>query len=199
MDPQLMVREIDRNMPRAPFARPGGSLLLMVGLPGSGKSSLVRGVQEILPSFVISTDWVRRYMRHRPTYTPAEMMYVYEVCHQIIGGRLEQGQRVIFDGSNYQAARRERLFTTARRYNSPVAVCHVQAATDVVRQRLQLRATGQSHNGDLSDADWSVYQWMVQAQEPIVVPHITLDTTGTSAGELAARLSNYWLSVENDS
>lgn len=191
-----MVSEIDRNMPLAPFARPGGSLLLMVGLPGSGKSSLVRGVQELLPSFVISTDWVRRFMRQRPTYTPAEMMYVYEVCHQIIGRRLERGQRVIFDGSNYQAARRERLFATARRYDAPVAVCHVQAATDVVRQRLLMRSAGQRHNGDLSDADWAVYQWMVQAQEPIVVPHITLDTTGTPAAELAQQLSDYWLSVE---
>lgn len=196
MDPQLLVQEIDRIMPSAPFARPGGSLLLMVGLPGSGKSSLVTQLQELLPSFVISTDWVRRHMRQSPTYTAAEMMFVYEVCNQVIGLRLKGGQRVIFDGSNYQAARRERLFKTADRYRAAVAVCHVQAAEAVVRDRLRKRTAGQRRDGDLSDAGWSVYQWMVQAQEPIVESHLTVDTSATAPDVLARQLRDYWLACE---
>jgi predicted kinase len=94
-------------MPASPYARPGGSLLVMVGLPGTGKSLIVENLISITPSVVISTDGVRRYMRRYPTYTAAEMMFVYEVCHRVIEQRLGRGQRVIFDGTNHEAARRQ--------------------------------------------------------------------------------------------
>ena len=110
-----IVTDIDDIIPAAPFVRPGGSLMMMVGLPGTGKSSIVENLSKIVPCTVISTDNVRLQMRNQPTYTAAEMMLVYEVCYSIIEVRLKRGQRVIFDASNYLAARREHLAKIGRR------------------------------------------------------------------------------------
>lgn len=193
-----IVTDIDDLIPSASFIRPGGSLLIMVGLPGTGKSSIVEQLKENISCTVISTDNVRLQMRNQPTYTAAEMMLVYEVCYSIIEVRLRKGQRVIFDASNYLAARREHLVKIARRCNSPVAVCYVQAAQDTIRERLRQRISGNRRKSDLSDADWSVYKWMVEAQEPVIGDHIIVDTTSTPPAQLANKLKNYWLECEEN-
>lgn len=196
MQLQEIVEEINDTLPNTPFVRPGGSLLMMVGLPGTGKSSVVESLQRHLPCVVISTDNVRATMRCYPTYTIAEMALVYEVCYALIEKRLKQGQRAVFDASNYLAARRDYVTKLAEHCGAPVAVCSVQAAQETIRQRLSHRMSGQRRRGDLSDADWSVYKWMVEAQEPVIGPHLILDTTTTPPARLAEALYHYWLNVE---
>jgi len=191
-----IVSDIDDYLPAAPYIREGGSLLMMVGLPGTGKSSVVESLQKEVDCVVVSTDNIRLLMRNKPTYTAAEMMLVYEVCYSIIEARLKQGQRVIFDASNYLAARREHLKKLAQRSGAPVAVCYVQAGQDIIRERLQQRNSGNRRESDLSDADWSVYKWMVEAQEPVVGDHLIVDTSSTPAEALAAQLYHYWINCE---
>jgi predicted kinase len=168
----------------------------MVGLPGAGKSYILEKLQELVPFAVVTTDRVRRYVRDQPTYTAAEMTYIYEICYGVVNRRLERGMRVAFDGSNYLAARRRRLLEIAQMHNAPTAVCSVQASQEVTHRRLSSRKSGNRRSSDLSDAGWSVYQWMVEAQEPLSVPHLTLDTTETEPEKLAARLYDYWLAQE---
>ncbi|MFZ0548518.1 MAG: ATP-binding protein [Candidatus Promineifilaceae bacterium] len=171
----------------------------MVGLPGTGKSMIVEQLTKLIPAVIISTDRVRRYMRQFPTYTAAEMMFVYQVCHLVIEQRLGRGQRVIFDGTNHAAARRQQLFDIAEKHNAPLTICQVQASEEVIRHRLRSRKSGNRREGDMSDAGWSVYQWMVAAQEPIVRDHLILDTTSQPAEELAGQLAAYWMGVEQES
>jgi predicted kinase len=193
---QKLVEQIDAETAVTPFVREGGSLLLLVGLPGSGKSSIVEQLQHCFPTVTISTDSVRVQMQKNRRYTPEEMGRVYELCYALIERRLKAGQRVVFDASNYLAARRQHVIQLAENCGAAVAIATIQASQEVVRQRLQQRMSKQRRQGDLSDADWSVYKWMVEAQEPVVEPHIILDTTATSPDELAAQLAHYWLQVE---
>ena len=195
---QRFIEDIDRSLPTSPYVRPGGSLLIMVGLPGAGKSYIVDNLQQFLTCTVIRTDRIRRYVREQPTYTPAEMTYIYEICYGLVDRRLEYGQRVVFDGSNYLASRRRRLLEIAAYHRSAVAVCHVQASEGVTRQRLRARVQGDGRNADLSDAGWSVYQWMVEAQEPVAVPHLRLDTTNAAPETLVQRLATYWTAQEEE-
>jgi len=195
---QRFIEDINRSLPTTSFLRPGGSLLIMVGLPGAGKSYIVDQVYARLKCTVIRTDHIRRYVREQPTYTPAEMTYIYEICYGLVDERLGQGERVVFDGSNYLAARRRRLLELAAYHRSAVAICHVQASEAVIRERLRERIRSRERNGDLSDAGWSVYQWMVEAQEPVAVPHLTLDTTDAPPASLVQRLVDYWMAREEE-
>jgi predicted kinase len=79
-----------------------------------------------------------------------------------------------------------------------VSIGHVQASEAAIRQRLVARNSGKRREGDLSDADWSVYQWMVHAQEPIERPHRVLDTTNTLPDVLALQLRDYWFKRERE-
>ena len=195
---QRIVDEIDAQLPSSPAVRKGGSLLMMAGLPGTGKSSIVRGLKTYFPYVVVSTDSIRAKMRRQPSYTASEMGLIYEICYAIIEKRLCLGQRVIFDASNYLESRREYVVNLANSCGAPAAICYVQASQETIGQRLAQRISGKRHTGDLSDADWAVYKWMVEAQEPIVREHLILDTTSTPADELAEKLYNYWSRIETD-
>ena len=171
---------------------------MMVGLPGTGKSSVVNELQPMMPHVVIATDKIRASMRQSPVYTSSEIMLVYELCYGLIERRLHAGQRVVFDGSNMLAARRDHLQKLARRCGAPVAICYVQASQEVIQQRLRARALRGHNKMDKSDADWAVYKWMVEAQEPLTEDHLIVDTTDTSPEKLAQNLYEYWLNVEKN-
>jgi predicted kinase len=135
-------------------------------------------------------------MSQHPSYTLNAMSLVYEISYAIIRKRLQQGQRVIFDASNYLSARRQRLFNIAAETGTPVAVCHVQAAQDVIETRLRQRANGVRGAGDVSEADWSVYRWMQERQEPLQREHLLVDTSSTPPAILAQNLYHYWSQIE---
>jgi len=193
-----LLDDFDNTLPNSPVIRPGGSLLMMVGLPGTGKSSVVNALHPAMPHVVITTDEIRASLRQSPVYTESEMMLVYEICYGLIERRLNKGQRVVFDGSNMLAARRDHLQKLARGCGSPVAICYVQAAQEVIEQRLKARALRGHSKTDKSDADWAVYKWMVEAQEPLAEDHLIVDTTETSPENLAQNLYEYWYNVEKN-
>jgi predicted kinase len=193
-----LVEDLDISLPDSPVVRSGGSLLMMVGLPGTGKSSVVNALCPMMPHVVVATDKIRSSIRESPVYTASEMMLVYEVCYGIIERRLRSGQRVVFDGSNLLAARRDYLQKLARRCGAPVAICYVQAAQEVIQLRLRARALRGHSKMDKSDADWAVYKWMVEGQEPLAEDHLIVDTTDSSPEKLAQSLYEYWLDVEKN-
>jgi predicted kinase len=168
----------------------------MVGLPGVGKSSVVENLPEGVRPVVVSTDGVRTYVRQSPVYTAAEMALVYEVCYSLIERRLRAGQRVVFDASNNLQARRDYLLKLAERCGAPMTICSVQASQEVIQQRLYQRINGSRRKTDMSEADWTVYKWMVETQEPVMESHLIVDTTATSPDVLAKRLYHYWLENE---
>jgi predicted kinase len=74
----------------------------------------------------------------------------------------------------------------------------VQASQAVIQQRLRARAVRGHNKTDKSDADWAVYKWMVEAQEPLTEDHLIVDTTDTPPEKLAQNLYEYWLNVEKN-
>ena len=74
-----------------------------------------------------------------------------------------------------------------------VAICRVQASPSETYARLMAR---EQAKGATSDADWAVYQWMVENQEPLTEPHLILDSSSASAEQLAHRLYAYWIQHE---
>ena len=188
-----LVNTIDNSLSTPPFARQHGSLLIMVGLPGAGKSSIVEQMSAWCDFVVIQTDGIRKQLDSRPAYSTGEMSSIYNISYALIGKRLRAGQRVVFDASNYLQARRQRAMDLAILEGSAMAICRVQATQSETYRRLMARERA---NRATSDADWAVYQWMVENQEPLTVPHLIIDSSHAPIEQSARLLYDYWMEHE---
>ncbi len=139
------------------------NLVLVGGLPGTGKSTLARGLAEHAGFRVIRSDVVRKELagltdKEQDPSALGESIYTaewtertYAECLRRAEGLLFEGKRVLVDANFREEARRRAFLEAAARGGVPGTFLLCQAEPDVVRQRLA------SRRGDASDADWPVY------------------------------------------
>ena len=164
-----------------PSPAPGQSALVMLcGLPGTGKTTLARRLADGLPAVVVESDRVRQKLFARPAYTGQESQRVHQVCHILIGWYLRHYYHVVYDATNLYEYHRGLVYRLAARSGACLVVVEVTASDDVVRERLAPRR--RTHPAvpaqkDYSDADWDVYVRMRRRSEPIQHDHIVVDTS----------------------
>jgi hypothetical protein len=144
---------------------------------------------------VISTDGVRAAAEKPPLYGGRDGR-VYELCYALIERRLEAGQRVVFDASNYLAARRQHVIQLAENCGAAVAIATIQAAQEVVRQRLQQRMSSSAVKGICLTPTGRCTNGWSKPRNRLLIPTLFWIQPATPPDELAAQLAHYWLQVE---
>jgi uncharacterized protein len=144
-----------------PAKRP--CLILVIGLPGSGKSRLAQELAEHSGFSVVRSDVVRKELANLPNQLPSppelrQSLYThvwnertYAECLKRAIGLLFEGHRVIVDATFREEQQRRTFLKTAMHWGVPGHILLCQADPDAVRQRLENRGR------DASDANWSVY------------------------------------------
>jgi uncharacterized protein len=152
-----------------PGKRPG--LVLVGGLPGSGKSTLGRDLAERAGFDVLRSDVIRKELAGlSPTepsaadvreglYRPEWTERTYAECLARAERLLFAGRRVLMDASFREERQRQAFLEAAGRWGVPAVFLLCHAAPGVVRQRLAGR------RGDASDADATVYTWAAERWE----------------------------------
>lgn len=161
-------------------------LIMLCGLPATGKSYLARRLAERMPFVIVETDFVRKILFSPPTYSAQESGLVHRVCHALMEKLLQCGSRVIFDATNLVEFHREKVYRLARVASAKLFVVQTVAPEAVVRERLEKRKVARDPD-DISDATWAIYKRMASTQQPIGHPHLTIDTSG-DLGEAADKI-----------
>lgn len=171
-----MVDVDSESAARAAADAPAPALILLSGLPASGKSWLAEHLAEPLAAELHQSDVRRREMfavptgyRHRGPYDAG--MYSPEAKQRVYGSLLadarrclEAGTRVIIDGSFVQAVWRAPFAELARELGAPFVFVEVTAPERVVKERIDRRVEDTSQP---SDADWNVYVKLRDQREPL--------------------------------
>lgn len=115
----------------------------MVGLPGTGKSNLARGVAEELVAdgwdiVHLEMDEQRKKYFPNPQYTPEEREAAYGMFAEEARDLTEQGKNVVMDGAAYKVAFRE----YAREIIDDFAEVHVKCTLDNAMKREAKRKAG---------------------------------------------------------
>lgn len=169
-----------------PARRP--ALVLVGGLPGTGKSTLARGLATAGNFLVIRSDEVRKKLARVPLNEKADGFYTlewtdrtYSECLRHSESTLRGGGRVIVDATFADEAHRRAFRSAAQALAVPTVTLICRADLTTVRERLRIR------RGDVSDADERVYEQIArQWQAPQHA--VEVDTTDSTAALANAML-----------
>ena len=158
-----------------PVVRP--ALIVVSGLPGTGKSYFCRQLAARTPLVILESDVMRRALFSSPSYSAAESAHLFHAAHLLIEMLLKKGITVALDATNLSERNRERLYHIADRINARLVLVRTEAPTAVVQERLKNRAGGTALEEDHSEADWEVFQKMKDSVEKIGRNHFAVDTS----------------------
>ena len=169
--------------------RPG--VIVLVGLPGAGKSTLARAIAGRVPDArILDKDRVRHALFAPCDYTSAERDVVFAALLDAARYHLGRGRVVIFDGLTFsrraQVAAAEAVAEEAGAFIA-VIVCDV--AVEVAIERCE--ADARAGNGHLaSNRDGELVRRVAAEMEEPAGYYLTLDMTG-DVDRLAGQALSY--------
>ena len=170
-------------------------LVLVGGRPGTGKSTLARGIGQALGWRVLRTDEIREDVvprREQPggaaygagRYAPAAVEAAYAALLERARPLLATGETVVLDGSWTSAARRAEAAVLARQTHTAPVPLRCAAPAEVAAARIEAR---RRRGGDPSEATPEVAAAMAAGEDPWPEAS-TVDTSGDEASSLRAAL-----------
>lgn len=114
-------------------------LIIMTGLPGTGKTTVSRALAREIGAAVLSTDKIRVERPGRPRFSRSAKGGVYERLFDRAGARLRDGENVILDATFYLERLRRAGAAVGRRAGVPAFIVEVVAPVPVVRRRMERR------------------------------------------------------------
>jgi len=185
-NPEQVLREITAQLRSSAARREPPCLIMLAGLPGTGKSYLGRLLSVQLGAALVATDHVRRTFFPRPDYSAGERDTVHDLCCRLAEQLIAARVPVVLDATHAIEAQRQNVYALAGRLGVPLVVVETVAPEALVRQRLERRSGLQRDPFDMSDAVTSAVYARVQRRfEPITRPHVVVDTSGDLAAAVA--------------
>lgn len=157
------------------------TLYLMLGYPGSGKTTTSKVIHELTGAVHLWADHIRRERFGTPTYTHKENLDLYNHMNELTSELLAAGNSVIFDTNFNFYKDREHLRDIAEAHNADCKLIWVNTPKAIAKQR----ATNGAHihkTRVLGDMPAKVFERMSnQLEEPHDdEPYIAVDGTKVS-------------------
>ncbi len=159
-------------------------IILVAGLPGSGKSYFAERLADKLEAAYINSDRVRLALQATGKYSFDDKLLVYKEMMLQATQAIEQKRDVIVDATFYHHTMREMFLRLAAGYNVDVRVMEVVADEGLIRQRLQKPRK-------YSEADFRVYEIVRDDFEAITMPHLTLESTDNNLEQMLKQAASY--------
>jgi predicted kinase len=167
-------------------------IILMAGLPATGKSTVAQALASALPGVILNKDRARTAL-----FPPSEIDYsvsqddlVMDILRQATAYilRRDRSKHVLIDGRPF--AKRYQLEpwkTLAAELDVPVRIIECVCADEIARQRLASATARGDHVA--ANRDYAMYRRLKAGFEPIVDPKLVLDTQQSLEQCVAAALA----------
>lgn len=159
-------------------------LLLLSGLPGSGKTTLAKAYAARYGAVHLNSDLLRRELGLMGQYRPEDKEKVYLTLLERTRELLTEGKKVVVDSTFFKESIREPFRRVAAECSIPLFWVELRASERIIRERLQTPRPD-------SEADYEVYQKIRDAYEPIPEPHLVLWSDAASLAEMLVSIHTY--------
>ena len=159
-------------------------LILITGLPGSGKTTIARAYAARYEVVHLNSDLLRREVGFMGHYSPEDKERVYNTLLERTRKTLLEGRDVVVDSTFFKESIREPFQRVAAECGARLYWVEVRAPERVIRERLQMPRPD-------SEADFGVYEKIRDAYEPLHKPHLVLWSDEVSVPEMAVSIHEY--------
>ncbi|MBD3210209.1 AAA family ATPase [Candidatus Micrarchaeota archaeon] len=147
-------------------------LVIVCGLPGTGKSTLSQLLAGQLPAEHLNSDTLRKQMFKNPDYSEEEKEKVYHEMAVRAESLLSSGKNAILDATFYKRKYRKMMADVAGAQDAEVYRIECALPEKETRKRLEKR---KELGKGPSDADYDVYQSLKDEFEPLEGKHLKID------------------------
>lgn len=158
-------------------------VVIVIGLPGSGKSFFASQLAKMMHADYINSDQVRKTMMPPGHYSLQEKHSVYSQMLSRAVELVNQNREVILDATFYKSSIREQ-YKEALSHITSVKFIEVTATESLIKDRLSLSRKD-------SEADYEVYKTIRAEWEPLQKPHLVLQSTNDNIAELLEAAIDY--------
>ncbi|HUG66551.1 MAG TPA: AAA family ATPase [Pirellulaceae bacterium] len=147
-------------------------LILVHGLPGTGKSTIAQAISDQLGFALLQTDAIRSAVIgpsgglqgfNEGQYRPENRLRVYETMHAQAQDLLSHGTSVVLDGTYLAASLRGAVADLAKQQPAEFLVVYCRCPEEIARQRISARARSGT---SLSETRPEFFDQQRQAEEP---------------------------------
>ncbi len=178
----IRKRDADRleaslgGLPKA-VQRP--AIVILIGLPGSGKSHFARLLSKRYPAAILDSDALRSVLYESPQHTAQENARLFPATYVLTRRLLDRGVPVVLDATNLKEANRKPLYRLARDAGARLVIVRLRAPFAVMRERLAKRDAARDPL-DRSTADLLVLERMRRDYQRPRRPYFVVDTSKNS-------------------
>lgn len=144
-------------------------MLIVFGLPGTGKTTFAGALAQSVRAIHLNTDRVRHELGKRGQYSEKDKSTIYDILLTRSREVLQSGHDLVLDGTFYQAKLRNVFATLAEEFHVPVLWIEMTASEATIQTRV-------SKSRPYTEADYSVYQKIKGEFEPLPPGHLVLDS-----------------------
>lgn len=155
-----------------------GELVVVCGLPGTGKTTVAERIAERLDARILRTDLVRKELFPEPDYTEAETAAVYGELLCRARETVRDHRSAVLDATFANRRFRDDARKLANRVANRFELVRVECDESVVKRRIRRR-------DGVSDADFDVYLHFKERFEGVDGEHLVVDNSGSEAATFA--------------
>ena len=159
-------------------------IIIVSGLPGSGKTFLASRLSHEAGADFINSDEVRKEMAEDGQYPFDDEMNVYEAMVRRAATSLRGGKNVVVDATFYRVEMRTMFLALARLLYHKVAYIRVVADDEFIRQRF-------IKFGGAGAVGLSVYEQLKPQFEEVQDSHLILESRNDNIAEMLSLAKQY--------
>jgi predicted kinase len=162
-------------------------IVIVFGLPGSGKSYFAEQLAKIMDADYVNSDRIRRELFLERTYSEKEKFKVYEAMLSKMQDAIDSEKDIVLDATFYKNAMRQLFVKNA---TGKVFFIEVWANDEVIKERLK-------KSRPYSEADFEVHKLVAKQWEPFEENHLKLKSTNDNIDAMLQKALKY-LNHESD-
>lgn len=159
-------------------------MVLVMGLPGSGKSYFAKQLSSEIAAKYVGSDSVRRKEGKTARYARSDKGRIYKQMVRIAEECIKNNQPVVVDATFHLQQFRDLFVSLSQKYFCPIHWIKVIADESLIKERM-------NEPREDSDADFQVYLLLKNEFEFFPFPHLELQSTNENSVEMMEKAKHY--------